>query len=252
MSVKLREKKLKDGRISLYLAIYENGRYSYDFLNLYVSGKRNNPEDKEIRKKAELIRAKTEVKQQLGDSDLLKKKATETVCLFSFLELCISRKSHTKDLKSLRKKLMEFTGNYPSRKEASPIDLEPDFKQNAQTTKLVQPISPFPLGKLNTSFLLSFQEYLLDRGDMKVNGVFNLMKKLSTTLNEAKAEKLIDRNPIWDFPKHLRLRYKEQPINSLLPEDIRSLMQHKSKISQDVANSFFVALFTKSNLDNCI
>ena len=50
MSIKIREKKLKDGRSSLYLDVYHNGKRSYRFLEMYlINGYKT--EDKEADRK---------------------------------------------------------------------------------------------------------------------------------------------------------------------------------------------------------
>lgn len=56
MQIQLRKKKLQDGRESLYLDIYKDGKRSYEFLKLYI--KRGNPENKETLLLAEKIRSK--------------------------------------------------------------------------------------------------------------------------------------------------------------------------------------------------
>ena len=56
MSVTLREKKLSDGRISLYLDIYPAGHRHYEFLEIYLTKDRQ--KNKESRDLAENIRAK--------------------------------------------------------------------------------------------------------------------------------------------------------------------------------------------------
>jgi integrase len=65
MSIKIREKKLKDGRLSLYLDIYHNGRRSYEFLDIYLTkDKQLNKESKDL---AENIRAKRQIELQSRD-----------------------------------------------------------------------------------------------------------------------------------------------------------------------------------------
>jgi integrase len=56
----MREKTLSDGRVSLYLDIYQNGKRSYEFLKVYYNPKNKN--DKKHKKElAENIRAKREL-----------------------------------------------------------------------------------------------------------------------------------------------------------------------------------------------
>lgn len=60
MAVKIRERKLKSGKKSLYLDIYQKGKRSYEFLDIpKLTGDRK--KDKQIRRQAEAIRAKREV-----------------------------------------------------------------------------------------------------------------------------------------------------------------------------------------------
>ena len=65
MSIKVREKKLSDGRISLYLDIYHSGRRSYDFLEIYLTKDRQ--KNKELKELAENIRAKRELELKSTD-----------------------------------------------------------------------------------------------------------------------------------------------------------------------------------------
>ena len=55
MQIHLRKKRLKDGRDSLYLDIYNDGKRHYEFLKLYV--KRGAPESKEVMGLAKKIQA---------------------------------------------------------------------------------------------------------------------------------------------------------------------------------------------------
>ncbi len=60
MAVKLRHKKLSSGEVSLYLDIYQNGKRTYEFLNIHY-----NPKDIALKKESmilgESIRAKREL-----------------------------------------------------------------------------------------------------------------------------------------------------------------------------------------------
>lgn len=66
MSVHLREKKLSDGRVSLYLDIYQDGKRSYEFLKVYYNPKNKN--DKKHKKElAENVRAKRELEMSCSE-----------------------------------------------------------------------------------------------------------------------------------------------------------------------------------------
>ncbi|MCH6573710.1 MAG: site-specific integrase, partial [Bacteroidetes bacterium] len=62
MKVTIREKKLHNGRKSLYLDIYHKGKRRYEFLNLYLT--KNKLQNKETKFLAEKIRTDREIKLQ--------------------------------------------------------------------------------------------------------------------------------------------------------------------------------------------
>lgn len=61
MSVKLRARKLRDGRQSLYLDIYQHGERSYEYLNLYLTKDNAGGGNKAIRKLAENVAAQRQL-----------------------------------------------------------------------------------------------------------------------------------------------------------------------------------------------
>lgn len=66
-TITLREKPLQDGRLSLYLDIYEDGMRRYEFLKLYILPETNDAtraKNKETRKLAEVVRGKRLVEAQ--------------------------------------------------------------------------------------------------------------------------------------------------------------------------------------------
>ena len=63
MSVKLRRRKLANGKVSLYLDIYHNGKRQYEFLKLYLDPK-DRKGNKETLQLAENIRAKRQLEIQ--------------------------------------------------------------------------------------------------------------------------------------------------------------------------------------------
>lgn len=66
-TIKLREKQLTDGRLSLYLDIYENSIRRYEFLKLYIYPETNDTiraKNRDTRKFAEVVRSKRLVEAQ--------------------------------------------------------------------------------------------------------------------------------------------------------------------------------------------
>ena len=80
-SVILREKKLKNGRKSLYLDIWSNGKRSYEFLKLYLEKPVNTllrDENRRTRQLAETIRAKRQIELQNEAYDVIKQAIKDT------------------------------------------------------------------------------------------------------------------------------------------------------------------------------
>lgn len=69
MSVKIRKKRCKDGRQSIYLDIYHAGRRRYEFLHLFIG--RNKEENKENLRLAESIRAKRQIEINSGRFEMV-------------------------------------------------------------------------------------------------------------------------------------------------------------------------------------
>lgn len=65
MGIAVRKKKLADGRTSLYLDIYHNGRRSYEFLNLYLA-KGNGEINKSNEQLAQSVAAQRQLELQAG------------------------------------------------------------------------------------------------------------------------------------------------------------------------------------------
>ena len=215
MFAKIREKKLKDGRISLRLDTYCNGVRNVETLNLYLSGKRNDPADKAIRMEAELRRRKAEDELTLSADNPVLQAQKSAVCFYVFIEQSMKRRKSLSRHKAVKEQLQEFTG----------CDM-------------------LPIGKIDKELLLGFQQYMTEQRGNKVNSVHGKMKTICTLLNEAKAEGLIKVNPFSDIPRHLRVQGVVPKINPLNTEDIRALMANAQDIPRQVQQVFWVALFT--------
>jgi integrase/recombinase XerD len=215
MFAEIREKKLKDGRISLRLDTYCNGVRNVETLYLYLSGKRNDPADKAIRMEAELRRRKAEDELTLSEDNPVLQAQKSAVCFYVFIEQSMKRRKSLSRHKAVKEQLQEFTG----------CDM-------------------LPIGKIDKELLLGFQQYMIEQRGNKVNSVHGKMKTICTLLNEAKAEGLIKVNPFSDIPRHLRVQGVVPKINPLNTEDIRALMANAQDIPRQVQQVFWVALFT--------
>ena len=109
-NVYLREKKLSNGNLSLYLDIYRDGKRVYEFLKLYINPKARTPVEREQNKKvqimAEELRAKREVEidsSALGVKSLNKSK----VDFIEYFQLYIEKYTK-KDIAVMRSTLNRF------------------------------------------------------------------------------------------------------------------------------------------------
>lgn len=92
--VKLREKKLANGNLSLYLDIYRNGRREYEFLKLYLIPAQTASEKEQNRQTlatAQAIRAKRQIELQNGEHDFTRQFAVDTPFLEYYRKLCEDR-----------------------------------------------------------------------------------------------------------------------------------------------------------------
>ena len=92
--VKLREKVLTNGNISLYLDIYWNGKREYEFLKLYIV-KATTPIEKEQNRitweKAQMIRSKRQIEIQTGEYEFTKQFKPDTPFLQYYRKMCEDR-----------------------------------------------------------------------------------------------------------------------------------------------------------------
>src|SRR5690554_7572559 len=99
-SVTLREKKLANGNISLYLDIYRDGKRSYEFLKLYIT-KATTPLEREVNRQtratAQAIKAKRQIELQNNEYGFNSQFKLDT----PFLEYYRKRsEEHTSELQS--------------------------------------------------------------------------------------------------------------------------------------------------------
>ena len=92
--VRLRERVLKDGSISLYLDIYRDGKREYEFLKLYLV-KATTPVEKEQNRQtlatAQAIKAKRQIEIQNGEYGFTKQFKIDTPFLSYYRKMCEER-----------------------------------------------------------------------------------------------------------------------------------------------------------------
>lgn len=173
MSVTLREKPLKKGKISLYLDIYEDGKRRYEFLKLYLYKRADTPEKRNHNKETKFLAETIErnrkselISRQHGFTPNYKLKTD----FFQFCEKLINEK------KAAKKSVSEY---------------------NAVVSHLAEFLGKdtMPIGSIHKSTLELFKDYLANKPELKQNSAFNYFARLKTILAEAKRGGIIERNP---------------------------------------------------------
>lgn len=170
MSVKLREKTLKDGRRSLYLDVYHNGRRAYEFLEIYLTKDRE--KNRESKALADNIRAKRELELKSSDYGLapqFKKKVDFLAYFKRFYEDKVKNEClrGVGVYKSCEKHLEKFTKG-----------------QGVQ------------IGAIDKKWVEDFKSYLVTK--MRQNSANNPLTKIKAALSKATKEGFIPRNPAED------------------------------------------------------
>jgi integrase len=212
MSVKLREKQMKNGQISFYLDIYHNKTRWYEFLDIHINKSRPNDEDKEKRRLANEIRSKKE-HQLITDVNDLETQPTQIKCFIKYYELHQQSSNHRSHLTVLNH-LKAFTKG-----------------------------AILPFGKISTQWLKDFEYYLLNKG-VKNNSTMNYMINLNGILNAAVRDKLLKRNPYHDVPTAKRMKKQDIYRLSYSIEQLQHLANTPCKIEKQIKQAYLLSCFT--------
>ena len=161
MSIQLRKKRLADGRQSLYLDIYHNGRRSYDFLKLYLG--KDKATNKETLRLADSIRAKKELELQSQPHGFIPSFKQQVDFIQFFERLTRTKNGSDTAWRNTLKHLKEFTGG------------------------------SIRLAAIDERWLESFKEYLLSQVAQLTARTY--FKKIIAALRRAVKDRLIARNP---------------------------------------------------------
>ena len=93
MQIHLRKKKLQDGRESLYLDIYKDGKRSYEFLKLYI--KRGDPNNKEMFSLAEKTRSKRLIELANNEFEQISSQKRNASLIKYFEKFCETKRKWT-------------------------------------------------------------------------------------------------------------------------------------------------------------
>ncbi len=179
MRITLRKRKLKDGRTTLYLDIYNNGKRDYEFLNLYLVPAKNALE-RETNKKtlllAEAVKGEKQVQAQNG--------------IYGFK----GDDNGKKDFLAFFKALAEEKYNLASGTAAMWKQSYNHLKKYSGNNLLFK--------DLNEEFIEGFKKYLLtenltkSKTKLAQNSVHSYFNKFRAAINKAYETRLLDVNPL--------------------------------------------------------
>lgn len=213
MSVTLREKPIKRGKVSLYLDINHNGERWPEFLSIHVNKKKPSEDDKEKRRMANEIRARREnelISQNNGLTDRGKSK-TDFVVWFA---------------EYIKGRGLNNTHNH----------------NTVRHVRLFSGGNPLPFYKINVSYIKAFTKYLLQH--VSNNTAIHYLKNVSCALDDAMRSDFIEQNPIKKIPKHERLKKHKKLPDPLSIDEIEKLAATKIKMPQEYRQAFMFCCFS--------
>ena len=206
--VKLRRKLLKNGNISLYLDIYQSGHRVYDFLHLYLIPEHSNADrikNKETLSLANAIKSEKIVEMQNRSHGFSNSKAQVKLRFIDYLQSESARylekggRMYAQSIKNSINHLVAYSGNKIT------------FKQ------------------VDKQYLQGYIEYLnkvRGRGGKLLTGATRALyfQVLSTALNRAVKEGVIEKNPADSISAEDRPEAENKPRTFLVMEEIKKLI----------------------------
>lgn len=209
MSVKLREKTMKNGQVSFYLDIYHNKTRWYEFLDIHIPKTKLTEKDKDQKRLANEIRAKRE-HELLCDIHEINNRNSKIVCFIHYFEIYSSNNN-------VNKSVLGHLRSYNS--------------------------GILPFGKLTSLWLKQFEKFLLNKG-LSVNTTFGYMININGLLKRAVKDGLLKRNPFNDIPKSQRLRRQDIFRRSLTIEQLQHLVSTPCRIEKQIKQAYLFSAFT--------
>lgn len=209
MGIRIREKKLKSGKKSLYLDIHHNSERSYEFLKIYLTG--NTQKDNEAKRKAEIIKGKFLERIQ-NDEYGLEPKESKQESFYAFFQPIID--------KHLDKGVRNYE-NVKSQLEAYHGKKDLRFKD------------------ITTKFVWGFRDHLLEKYE-KQNTPANYFAIFKGVLTKAVKRGKIRTNPgasVDDIP------FKDTVRDYLEEDELNKLAATPCEV-KDLKRAFLFACFT--------
>ncbi|AHW61037.1 Site-specific recombinase XerD [Draconibacterium orientale] len=222
MKVTLRQRK-KNGKISLYLDFYHQGKRKFEYLKLYLIEKPKKKEDKTLNKKtlqlAESIRAKRQLEIQNG--------------YYGFNDAEKINSSFLLYFKALAEKRRESEGNYGNWLSS--------YKHLEKWPK-----SDVRFADIDTEWLENLKYYLVheaktkDKRNLSKNSCSSYFNKVRAALKQAVKDGIIIRNPAEDIGG---IKEAETKREFLTLEELRTVVDTYCAVDV-LKNAFIFSAFT--------
>jgi integrase len=212
MGVRLREKKMRDGRISFYLDIYHNKDRWYEFLDIHINKNRPDENDKGKKRLANEIRIKREnelIVQDNGLIDKSKRKADFVLWFAKYLEGKGNNNTH----KAVLAKIQKYNG----KKQLSFTSITPEW-------------------------INGFSKHL--QIDLANNTAKLYLANVFTALEDAVRQDIISLNPFRKIPRHERIKAQSVYRQAFSFEQLQNLIDTPCKINPQYKQAYLFSCFT--------
>lgn len=196
MSVKLREKQLKNGNISLYLDIYHKGKRSYEFLDIRIAKPARTPLERQSNKEA--------------------KELAKQLCAKRELAIQSAAYNHVPTFKR-RADFIAFAETVA--KEKRPRS-QKAYRLIIKKVKVFAKSDTVRFEEINKQWCERFYEYLLD--DLADNTAYDYLNKFSHFLAKAVKKEIINSNPAERVERKKRTDTKREYLTF---EELQRLVQ---------------------------
>lgn len=213
--IRLREKKLKNGNISLYLDYYRNGKREYEFLKMYLIPEKSR-EDKDRNKQtiqlANAIKSKRIVELQTGEYGMGSAYATDTL-FYPYFEALSAKKRETVSAKhwSIWQSCLRHLREYDGNEQLTFADITPQWVEGFREYLDKHAVAWYNKSSKRTHNV-----------GLSQNTKLSYYSRLKSCLNRAYDERVIPYNPSRGVDN---FRMKEGTRMYLTIEEVRRLAQ---------------------------
>ncbi len=225
--IKLREKKLKNGNVSLYLDCINNGHRSYEFLKLYLIPEKTKW-DKE-RNKTTLIQAEAHKARRI-------------------IELQQGKYGVVANGYANRIKLSEYVKQIGEQKTKK-LNNKTIFDHYRQAVKVIEEYGDITLQSADKVYFVGLINFLRTKqSKTKGKGLIGestqkcRLTKISAALNQAVKENLINKNPLLEIDKSEKPQGKDQEREYLTIQEVKAMADTVCKRGS-VKRAFLFACF---------